>query len=81
MTAVLIGLVLVIGGLVGYLLWLSSEEPSESPPVDPEKAAQAAVELHRIRRCLDVADLKHRQRREARRLKREIAETFDDEGS
>jgi hypothetical protein len=79
MTAVLIVLVLLIGALLGYLIWRSSEELPDESPVDPEKAMQAAVELHRIRRRLDVADLRHREWRDARRLKREIGEALEDE--
>jgi hypothetical protein len=44
--------VLLIGSVVfGYVITHSSEPPAD---VDPEAALKAAVELHRIRRDLDV---------------------------
>lgn len=82
MSALVILLVLSILGLLAYLLWRSVEVPpyeANEPPPDPEKVMQAAVELHAIRRRLDVADVRHRQRQEALRLKRELAKRLDDE--
>lgn len=76
MIVLLILILLVLAGLVGYLVHQSS--PPSPPPLDPEKVMQAAVDLHRIRRRLDVADLKHQQRRDALRLKRELAESAED---
>lgn len=76
MTAIAVTLILVIGGLVGYLIWRTSE--LDAPPkVDPEQAVKAAVELHKIRRRLDVAWTKSEQRREGAALRREIAEALE----
>lgn len=69
-------LLLLAAGLVGLSIWKHNEAPRA--PVDPETLTQAAIELHRIRRRIDAADLKHRQRRDAVRLKREIAEALED---
>jgi membrane protein involved in colicin uptake len=72
--------VLIAVGLFAYLLWQSADDnSSDQAPPDPEKVVQAAVELHRIRRRLDLADLRHRQRRDAAQLKREIADALDDD--
>jgi hypothetical protein len=82
-SAPVIILVLVVLFFLPYLLSRFTEVPPyearEEPPPDPEKVVQAAVELHRIRRRLETADLKTRQRRDAARLKREIAEALEDE--
>jgi hypothetical protein len=77
MTVLVVFLLLIVCGLVGYLLKQSSESEGAAPP-DPETTMKAALELHRIRRRLEVAELKHVQRREATRLKRELAEILDD---
>lgn len=82
MSTLVIVLVLAILGCLAYLMWRSVEVPpyevTEELPPD-EKVMQAAVELHRIRRRLETADFKTRQRRDAARLKREIAEALEDE--
>ncbi len=67
-------LVLIVCGLAAYLIWQTSEQPPSA--VDPEAALRAAAELHAIRRRLDVEQLQHEQRWDARRLKRELAETL-----
>lgn len=59
--------------LVAYLLWPRSPEP----PLDPESAMKAAVELHRIRRDLDVAYAKTEQRRDAGLLEHRIIKILD----
>jgi hypothetical protein len=75
MAVLLILLLLVIAGCLGYLLRRSSE-PIDTRPLDPETELQTALRLHDIRRKLDVADLKHQQRRDANRLRRELRETL-----
>lgn len=76
-TAILIVLVLLAASLVGYLVWARSSEPDPSPrAVNPEQAVKAAVELHRIRRRFDASWTRSQQRRDAARVKREIAEAF-----
>ncbi len=62
--------------LVGLSVWKHSEAPR--PPVDPEEAVKAAIELHQIRRRLDVAWTKTEQRQDAARLRREIGGALDD---
>jgi hypothetical protein len=79
MVGVVVFFVLVVGFFIGYLVWKTSESP-ESPEVDPEQAMKAAIELHRIRRNLDVAWTKTEQRREGAALRREIAKTLKGEG-
>jgi hypothetical protein len=46
-------------------------------PLDPESVMQAAVELHRIRRDLDVAYTKCELRRDAGLLEHRIVEIID----
>jgi hypothetical protein len=75
MTAIAITLILLIGGLVGYMIWRTSE-PDRPTEIDPEQAMKAAVELHRIRRNLDVAWMRSEQRRETAALRREIGEVM-----
>lgn len=74
MAVLLILLLLVIAGLLGYLVHASSEEPAS--PLNPETELKTALRLHEIRRKLDVADLKHQQRQDANRLRRELRETL-----
>lgn len=64
----------VLAVLVWLIVLMYGNQPA--PPVDPEQAVKAAVELHRIRRNLDVAWTKSEQRREGARLRREIAEAL-----
>jgi hypothetical protein len=75
MALILIVLLLTVAGLVGFLIRRSSES---SPPenVDPEQAVKAAVELHRIRRRLDVARTKSEHRSASARVRREISEAL-----
>jgi hypothetical protein len=75
-------LLLIFCGLVAYGLWLHSEPPA-SPGVDPETALRAATDLHRIRRRLDVAGLRHEQRVSSNRARQAIAEALesDDDAS
>jgi predicted negative regulator of RcsB-dependent stress response len=78
MMAIVVALILIIGGLVGYMIWRSSQ-PDTPPDVDPEQAIKAAVELHAIHRRLDVAWTKTEQRREGTALRREIAEALNND--
>lgn len=55
------------------LLKLRKPEPS----LDPESAMQASVELHRIRRQLDVAYTRSELRRDADLLERRISKILD----
>lgn len=59
------------------LLWSRNPEP----PLDPEDAMKAAVELHRIRRDLDVACTKSEIRRDAGLLEHQIVEIVDSDES
>lgn len=77
MTVLVVFLLLLVFGLVGYLLRQSSEGVSAAPP-DPEAVQKAALELHRIHCRLEAADLKQRQRRDAARFKRDLAEALDE---
>lgn len=65
----------VVGVLLGaaVLRWRQSRSPH-----DPQAAMQAAVDLHRIRRSMDVAWAKTELRRESSRLRRLMAEELDD---
>jgi hypothetical protein len=54
---------------------LRSRKPE--PPLDPEAAMRAAVELHRIGRQLDVDWTKAELRRDADRLEHRIVEIID----
>jgi hypothetical protein len=67
------GLAIVILVLVAYLLRSRSPEP----PLDPEATMEAAVELHRIGRDLDVAYTKSEQRRDASVVEHRIVEIID----
>jgi hypothetical protein len=78
MTVLAVFLLMLVFGLVGYLLRQSGEGDAAVPP-DPEALRKAAVELHRIHRRLEAADLKQRQRRDAARFKRDLAEALDKE--
>jgi hypothetical protein len=75
MTLIAALLVLIVVGLGAYMIRQGSTPP-HSPDVDPEQAVKAAVELHRIRRNLDVAWTRSEQRREGAALRREIAEVL-----
>lgn len=78
MTLILIVLLVTVAVLVGYLIRQSSEPPPRRD-VDPEQAMKAAVELHRIRRRLDVARTNSEQRSAGTRVRREINDALKDE--
>jgi hypothetical protein len=62
------------------LALLKSRKPE--PPLDPESVMQAGVELHRIRRQLDVAYTRSELRRDGDLLERRIFKTLDsDDGT
>lgn len=69
---------LVLAGVFGYLVATNSTPPSEAE-ADPEAEMRAALELHRIRRNLDVSLEKTEQRQEADRMRRQISEALDDD--
>jgi hypothetical protein len=74
----LIFLPFVLAALFWFIVLIRESKPPTPPtPVDPEQAVRAAVELHRIRRNLDVAWSKSEQRREGAALRREIAVALD----
>jgi hypothetical protein len=74
-------LFLLVLAAIALIIYTHSQPRRLSPPPNPEHVMKAAVELHRIRRRLDASDLKHRQRRDAAELKREIGEALEgDEG-
>jgi hypothetical protein len=77
MIGVVLFLLVVVA--IGLIIYVHSDPPASPKPPDPEYLNRAAVELHRIRRRREAADLKHRQRRDAARLGREIAEALDEE--
>lgn len=72
-------LLLIVAFLLGYLVWMHSDDTP--PPIDPEQAMKAAVELHAIRRRLDVARTRTEQRRDVTRVRREIAEAMTDDSA
>jgi hypothetical protein len=65
----------VIGLIVGVCL---SRRRRPEPPLDPESLLQAAIELHRIGRRLDVDWTKYELRRDADRLEHRIVELTDE---
>lgn len=69
---------LLLAGLFGYLVAQTGAEGKPEPERDPEAELKAALELHRIRRNLDVSLTKTDQRREADRMRRQIGEALDD---
>lgn len=73
MTPLLMLLLVVLVVALGYFIAKSS---APNLPLDPETEMKTAIRLHEIRRKLDVADLKHRQRQDANRLRREIADAI-----
>lgn len=78
MILLLIVLLLVVAFLVGYLARQSSEPPMPSD-IDPEREMEAAVELHRIHRRLDVAWARSERRREGAALRREIRKALEND--
>jgi uncharacterized membrane protein len=79
MIVLLVLLLLVVAGLLGYLI-RESCEPPPTPP-DAEGELRSAIELHRIRRRLDASWTKTEQRQDAAQLRRQISQALkeDDE--
>lgn len=77
MGVLLVLLLLVVAGCLGYLAHASSEPPPT--PRDPETELKTAVELHRIRRRLNASWTKTEQRQDAQALRRRIGEAFEEE--
>lgn len=75
----LVVLLLIVAFLVGYLARQSSETNEAAEVFDPEQEMKAALELHRIRRNLDVAWTKSEQRRAGAALRRDIKKALEDE--
>jgi hypothetical protein len=67
--------VLTVAVVLLALALFGSRKPEQ--PLDPDSVMQAAVELHRIRRDLDVAYTKSQLRRDADALEHRIVETLD----
>lgn len=63
--------------VVGLIVWQFREPLPPPTPPDPERLQKAAIELHRIRRRREGAELRHQQRQGAVRVKREIAEALE----
>jgi hypothetical protein len=78
MTWLIEPLIVVVLLLVLLLAVVVFKPRRPEAPVDPEQAMQAAVELHRIGRQLDVAYTKSEQRRNSSRLRREIGDALDE---
>ena len=73
MLAILLLSVAVMTAVVGALL------PSQRPDSSDEAIGPERVELHRIRRQLEVAWLNHQGRGDAMRLRRELDRELRDE--
>jgi len=77
-------LLVVIVVVAVVLLITKGTHTSPAPDVDPERAVEVAVELHAIRRRLDVAWARSELRDATSALRRELDEDlrgFDERGS
>lgn len=73
-------LLLLVTVAIVLIVWTQhGDQPAAASPPDPKHLAKAAADMHRIRRRLQASGLKHDQRRDAAKLKRELAEAFDEE--
>ncbi|HEX7245080.1 MAG TPA: hypothetical protein VF245_05890 [Solirubrobacterales bacterium] len=79
MTVLIVLLALLALGLLAHLIRQASDPPGTAD-IDPEQEMKVAVELHRIRRNFDAAQIKSEQRRDAAQLRREIGKTLKDAG-
>lgn len=70
----------VIAVLVGVFILVLFQGLLADRCVSREAEAQAAIELHRIRRRLDVADVRAEQRRDTARLRRDLGDVLDGHG-
>lgn len=68
---------LTIAVILFALVLLKPRKPE--PPLDPESVMQAAVELHRIRRDIEVAHTRAELRRDADVLEHRIVEIISDD--
>ena len=67
----------VLAVLILVLMLVIFQDSLPERPVSRKAAMQAAVELHRVRRQLDVAYIKTEQRRDTSRLHREIGRVLE----
>ncbi len=82
MTGLVIVLVLICVGLVGYMVRESMKQDgyaAEPPPTD-EELLQARLDLLKIERGIDLTLAKQESRRYAQRTKEAIAEAFKGKG-
>ena len=63
---------IVVIAVVLMIVWLMSGE--RTPEIGPEETTRAAIELHAIRRRLDVAQTRSELQRDAMQMRRELAE-------
>lgn len=70
---------MLVAVAIGLIVWQFRDSSSPLPPPDPEYLQRASIEMYRIRRRREGAELRHHQRTEAVRVKREIAEALEDD--
>jgi len=70
---------LVVAAILIYWLRQLDSPRGEAPSPDPEREMEAAVELHRIRRNLDVAWMRSEQRQAGAALRREIKQALEED--
>lgn len=75
MTVLVVLLLMLVVGLVGYLL-RRYDEGVPAAPADPEAVRKAALELHRIRTRLNGSLAKAEIRSQATQAKRDIADAL-----
>jgi hypothetical protein len=75
----LIGLLVAVVLLLSVVAFRRPRRPEA--PLDPETAVQTAIELHRIHRQLDVAEIRSEQRQGVSRLRRDIGDALEDYGA
>jgi hypothetical protein len=77
----MIAAALILALLISSLAIYVARRPQngmQEPDLDPEAAMKAAVELHRIRRNLDVALTRSEIRRDAAWMRREAEEALNE---
>jgi uncharacterized membrane-anchored protein YhcB (DUF1043 family) len=67
----------VIAVLVGVFLLVLFQDLLTDRRVSREAETEAAIELHRVRRRLDVTDIRAEQRRDLGQLRQEIGDGLD----
>jgi uncharacterized membrane-anchored protein YhcB (DUF1043 family) len=67
----------LIAVLIGVFVLVLFQDLLADRRVSREAEMQVAIDLHRIRRRLDLADVKAEQRQGMTRLRREIGDTLD----